>query len=104
MSASRTPTFCPAAASAAARFTVTEDLPTPPLPLAMANTLVSDVGWAKGISFGAPPAQPALQFLALLLAHHVQFDLDPGHARQLADRRGHVPGDGVAQRQPATVR
>ena len=56
MSASSTPTFCPAAASAAARFTVTEDLPTPPLPLATANTLVSDVGWANGISFsGRPP-------------------------------------------------
>jgi hypothetical protein len=38
MSASRTPTVCPAAASAAARLTVTELLPTPPLPLAMAST------------------------------------------------------------------
>ena len=56
MSASSTPTFCPALASAAARLTVTEDLPTPPFPLATANTRVSDVGWAKGISFsGRPP-------------------------------------------------
>ncbi len=38
ISASRTPTVLPDAASAAARFTVTEDLPTPPLPLAMART------------------------------------------------------------------
>ena len=34
MSASSTPTVQPRAASAAARFTVTDDLPTPPLPLA----------------------------------------------------------------------
>ena len=45
-----------AAAIAAARFTVTEDLPTPPLPLAIAYTLVSDAGLANGISrSGAPP-------------------------------------------------
>ena len=38
MSASSTPTVKPWAAIAAARFTVTELLPTPPLPLAMAST------------------------------------------------------------------
>ena len=38
MSASRTPTRRPRAASAAARFTVTDDLPTPPFPLATAST------------------------------------------------------------------
>ena len=40
MSASSTPTRRPRAASAAARLTVTEDLPTPPLPDAMAMTRV----------------------------------------------------------------
>ena len=30
--------------------TVTEDLPTPPLPEAIAKTLVSEPGWANGIS------------------------------------------------------
>src|SRR5215471_11116821 len=50
MSASSTPTFWPEAASAAARLTVTEDLPTPPLPLATAYTWVSDDGCANGIS------------------------------------------------------
>ena len=50
MSASSTPTFWPEAASAAARLTVTDDLPTPPLPLAIANTWVSEDGWANGIS------------------------------------------------------
>ena len=40
MSASSTPTRSPRAASAAARFTVTELLPTPPLPLETARTRV----------------------------------------------------------------
>src|SRR6202042_1380562 len=39
-----------------------------------------------------------LQLAALLLAHHVQLDPDSPHAVELADRGGHVPGDGVAQR------
>ena len=55
MSASTTPTLWPWAASASARFTVTDDLPTPPLPLATATTRVSEPGWAKVISFGACP-------------------------------------------------
>ncbi len=40
MSASSTPTLRPVAAIAAARFTVTDDLPTPPLPEATSTTLV----------------------------------------------------------------
>src|SRR5437868_6733017 len=44
MSASTTPTLCPVATSAAATLTVTDDLPTPPLPLATAYTRVSAVG------------------------------------------------------------
>src|SRR5216683_3949668 len=55
MSASSRPTFWPAAASAAARLTVTDDLPTPPFPLATAYTLVSDEGLANGISRSALP-------------------------------------------------
>ena len=50
MSASRTPTVLPDAASAAARFTVTDDLPTPPLPLAMARIRVL-LGIAVGAAF-----------------------------------------------------
>ena len=40
MSASTTPTASPRAARAAARFAVTEDLPTPPLPDVTAYTRV----------------------------------------------------------------
>ena len=99
MSASTTPTFWPEAASAAARFTVTDDLPTPPLPLATAYTRVSEVGWANGISgSGRPPRSWVCSAAPLLVAHHVELDADRGHAGQLADRRGDVPGDGVPQR------
>ena len=48
-SASTMPTVRPMAASAAARFTVTLDLPTPPLPLVIACTRVSEFGSAKGL-------------------------------------------------------
>ncbi len=50
MSASSIPTDIPRAAIAAARLTVTVDLPTPPLPDAMAYTRVSDPGWANGMT------------------------------------------------------
>ena len=50
MSASMMPTFRSLWAIARARLTVTDDLPTPPLPDAMAKTLVSEPGWANGIS------------------------------------------------------
>src|SRR3954451_218932 len=53
MSASTTPTESPRLASAAARFTVTLDLPTPPLPEATAYTRVSEPGWANGITGSA---------------------------------------------------
>src|SRR6478609_11643189 len=53
MSASTTPTDSPRLASDAARFTVTLDLPTPPLPDATAYTRVSDPGWANGMTGSA---------------------------------------------------
>src|SRR5829696_945465 len=55
MSASTTPTERPRAASATARLTVSEDLPTPPLPEATAYTRVSEPGLANGISFSTRP-------------------------------------------------
>src|SRR6478735_390296 len=57
MSASTTPTLRPCLAIASARLTVTEDLPTPPLPLAIANTFVRLPGWENGISRWAWPAR-----------------------------------------------
>ena len=99
MSASTTPTFWPEAASAAARFTVTDDLPTPPLPLATAYTRVSEDGWANGISgSGRPPRScvcSARRCSSLITSSSTRTADTPG---TLADRRGDVPGDGVPQR------
>src|ERR687886_2195852 len=53
MSQSITATRCPCDASAAARLTVTDDLPTPPLPEATAYTRVSEPGWENGITGSA---------------------------------------------------
>src|ERR671929_1033932 len=53
MSASTTPTDSPRLASAAARLTVTDDFPTPPLPEATAYTRVSEPGWANGMTGSA---------------------------------------------------
>src|ERR1700722_18426560 len=50
MSASRIPTTRPREASATARFTVTDDLPTPPLPDAMASTRVEAAIAVSGAS------------------------------------------------------
>jgi hypothetical protein len=62
MSASTTPTLRPSAAIARARLTVTDDLPTPPLPEAIAKTLVSDPGWAKVMSrWALPPLSTSLR-------------------------------------------
>ena len=55
-SASRMPTRCPSAARAQARFTVTLDLPTPPLPDATAITVVSEPAKKVGCCcWGAAP-------------------------------------------------
>jgi hypothetical protein len=73
MSASTTPTRRPSAARAAARLTVTEDLPTPPLPEATAYTRVSEPLLGEGdLTLGDPTAQLGLQGGALLVAHDVE--------------------------------
>ena len=56
MSASSTPTVRPRAASAAARLTVTDDLPTPPLPEPMATTRV--VGADGGLLLALGDVEP----------------------------------------------
>ena len=82
MSASMRATLCPAAASAAARFTVTDDLPTPPLPLTIAYTLVSEDGWAKGITrSGAPPRTrlcSSLRCSSLITSSSTRTSVTPG--------------------------
>ena len=98
MSASRTPTVSPLAASAAARLTVTDDLPTPPLPLATARTRVVD-----GTSVGAACSR-ALNRARCIAAdfcscgHLAVLDLHRAHAGQAADLRLDVLRDLRPQR------
>ena len=84
MSASSTPTVSPRDASAAARLTVTDDFPTPPLPLATAMTLVVD-GTSVGAAFSTRVPPGALHRRGLLLGGHLAvLDDDGGDARQPA--------------------
>ena len=84
----------PRAAIAAARFTVTLDLPTPPLPDATAYTRVSEPGCANGITgSAASPRSMLAQLGALLVAHHVEGDGDGSGTRHVGDRLGHPLGD-----------
>ena len=74
MSASSTPTVRPRAASAAARFAVIDDLPTPPLPLPTAMTRV--VGGTSVVGRRLRGAQAGLlhERRALVLGHLVVLD------------------------------
>src|SRR6478736_7033703 len=81
MSASRRPTRCPRIASARARFRLTVDLPTPPLPLATATIFTEH---SRGVD-----APPSLEHLARLEPEKV----DAGakcvrRARHRLDREG----------------
>ena len=77
MSASSTPTVNPSAAIAAARLTVTELLPTPPLPLAMARIRADCRHLGVGRVLAGVPAR---------LEHHVGA-LVAGHLAPLDARR-----------------
>src|SRR5688500_5932505 len=106
MSASTTPTDRPLAASAAARFTVTLDLPTPPLPDAIAYTRVREPGWAKGMTTSAP-APPrradwrALRWASVITPNSTETAVTPATAPTAA-----VPSEVSLSLsgQPATVR
>src|SRR6266550_668667 len=105
MSASSTPTFWPETASAAARLTVTDDLPTPPLPLATAYTWVSDDGWANGISRSTRPPRSRVcssrRCSSLITSRSTATPVTPGTAATAAvTSRVMVSRSG----QPATVR
>src|SRR6266702_8583227 len=105
MSASTTPTFWPEAARAAARFTVTDDLPTPPLPLATAYTRVSEDGWANGICGSDRPPR------SLVCRARRCSSLITSSCTRTEDTPGSLPTAAVTSRvmvsrsgQPATVR
>ena len=92
-SASSTPTRCPSAASAHARFTVTLDLPTPPLPDAIA-TIAVEAGneifdWRLRRRRATAP-QLLDERLALLRRHGGQVHRHPLDALERLHGRGHV--------------
>src|SRR5262249_43235812 len=95
----------PEAASAAAGLTVTDDLPTPPLPLAIAYTWVSDDGWANGISRSTRPPRSwvcsSRRCSSLITSRSTATPVTPGTAATAAvTSRVMVSRSG----QPATVR
>ena len=81
MSASRTPTARPRRARATARLTVTEDLPTPPLPEAMASTRV--VG---GTAVSGAPSRAFQRARAITAAFSSGVHLADGDARPRSPR------------------
>src|SRR6266851_2218536 len=104
MSASSTPTVRPLLASAAARLTVTEDLPTPPLPDAMAITRVVDGISVTGASSRA--FQRALAISALFSSAPISpmSTLTPVTPGRLPTRASTSLRSWVRSGQPAMVR
>ena len=114
MSASSTPTVKPWAARAAARFTVTDDLPTPPLPEATAMTRVVA---GTAVSGAAPSTfQRALAMAVGLLVGVISVQssftpvtpgerLDPGQdvLLDLGPQRATRGGEGDGDRDDAVV-
>ena len=81
MSASNTPTTFPCAASAAAKLTVTELLPTPPLPLAIASTRALSgicVSFACSRAFQRARVITALRSSAVISPQSMVTLLTPG--------------------------
>ncbi len=100
------PTARPRLASATARLTVSEDLPTPPLPDATAYTLVSEPGLANGISFSARAGPrscscSALRCSGLITSRSTRTPVTPSSGETAA-----VTSRVIVSRsgQPATVR
>src|SRR5829696_3246852 len=88
MSASTIPTDSPRAARDAARFTVTDDLPTPPLPEATAYTLVNEPGSANGMrgSAASPRSwrRSAVRCSSLITSSCTRTSLTPSTPRTAA--------------------
>ena len=98
MSASSSPTTRPRRARATARFTLTDDLPTPPLPEATASTLV--VG---GMSVATARSWALSRALAMSAdrsrrVHHPGADLDPLDAGEDPDLAFDVGSELIAER------
>ena len=100
-SASTAATLWPRCASATARFVVTDDLPTPPLPEAIASTRVRESvnGLVRAASAGpAAVAELLAEGLALAVGHHREVDVDRVDAGERDHRVGHPASDLGAER------
>ena len=98
-SASTTPTDSPCCCRATARFTVTLLLPTPPLPLATANTRVREPARENGTSFsGVPPRSMVRSSSRCSALMTSSSTAGPGPRRQRLHRGGDVLGEGVLHR------
>jgi hypothetical protein len=81
MSASSTPTVRPRAARAAARFTVTDDLPTPPLPEAMRITLApsgTEVSSGRCVMFQRALAMAEVRWSGVISVQRSRTPRTPG--------------------------
>ena len=103
MSASMTPTLSPCAASAAARFAVMEDLPTPPLPEVTAMTRVRESGGRGDFALGATTVELLAQRLLLVLVHDAHLDGDVLDAVEGTHTLGDVLVIWVRSGHPAVV-
>ena len=104
MSASSTPTLRPRAAIAVARFTVTLDLPTPPLPLATAITRVvsgTSVGGGLSASCLRTRCMTALRWSWVISANVTPAAVTPGRPRTLDSMSSRI---WVRRGQPEMVR
>ena len=98
MSASRIPTTRPREARATARLTVTEDLPTPPLPEAMAKDPGGGGDRRLGCVLASLPAGPRHDGGPLVRVHGRHLHVDRAHPVERSHVVDHVPLDLAAQR------
>ena len=98
MSASSTPTVSPRAASAAARFAVTDDLPTPPLPLPTAMHACRGRHLGGGCAQLRFAASALHERRAFFLRHLAVVDGDLRDAREARDLGLHVGRDLAPER------
>ena len=104
-SASIAATLCPRSASATARLVVTDDLPTPPLPDAIASTRVRESMNGLGavlvpvvVGVRAATVEALRERGALLVGHDREVDVDVPDAGEGADRVRDPLGDLGPQR------
>ena len=98
MSASSRPTSCPWSAMASARFTLTDDFPTPPLPDETAITRVRGAHHRWSRMFACMSTRLLHELCALALGHRPDFDHDIVDFRQCSHLANDIVFDLIAHR------